>query len=183
MKTTIVAACLQTILCLPTAAYKPLPEMSSIKFHVRSFGIRTDGSFKSITGTINFDGDHPQDAHFDMSVDAASVNTDNDLRDSHLRDESFFDVKRFPQITFVSKTITAKKRPGELTLTGDLTIKGHTQTISFPFRYVADHEKLMLTGSFNINRTDFNVGESAVIANDVTIDLNIIAIQHDEKIH
>jgi polyisoprenoid-binding protein YceI len=165
--------------CLPTAAYKPVAEMSTIKFHVKNLGIRTDGSFKSLSGVINFNTTHPTDASFDMRVDAASVDTDNELRDSHLRGETFFNVKQFPQITFVSKSITAKNRPGELMMTGELSMKGHTQLVRFPFKYYTDHEKLVLTGSFTINRRDFDIGESSVIADNVTIDLNIIAIQHD----
>jgi polyisoprenoid-binding protein YceI len=80
--------------------------MSIVKFHVRNFGIRTDGMFRTLNGTITFDIDHPLDAKFNVSVDASSIYTDNDLRDSHLRGEAYFDVKTFPVISFVSRRIT-----------------------------------------------------------------------------
>ena len=155
--------------------YKPANDMSTIKFHVKNFGIGTVGLFKTLDGTITFDVDHPQESKFNVSVDAASIDTDNELRDGHLRGEGYIDVNTFPVISFVSRQVTAGEKPGTFSITGDLTIKGHIKTISFPFVYETKNGKVNFTGTFYINRKDFDIGGSSVISDSVGVDLNIVA--------
>lgn len=148
--------------------------MSSISFHVRNFGIQTDGRFTRLQGTINFDFLQPTKARFDVKVDAATVNTDNNLRDSHLRGPDFFDVAQFPVISFVSHDITPLGGNGSYRITGHLMIKGHTKALSFPFTYKAEGELFRFIGSFKINRNDFGIRASSVISDSVSVDLNIV---------
>src|SRR6187549_3823218 len=95
-------------LCSLTAAhaqYQPVDDKSTVKFTVKNFGINTGGHFSGLEGAIDFDKDHPEKAVFSMSVEAAKVNTDNDSRDNHLRKEEYFDVAKYPKITFKSEKI------------------------------------------------------------------------------
>jgi polyisoprenoid-binding protein YceI len=154
--------------------YKPAQNISAVKFHVRNFGIRIDGMFRTLNGTVTFNINHPLEGKFNVSVDASSINTDNELRDSHLRGEAYFDVKNFPVISFVSREITSGEKPGTFTMSGDLTIKGHSKTISFPFMYSTENDKVKFTGSFNIDRKDFNIGGTSVISDSVGVDLNVV---------
>jgi polyisoprenoid-binding protein YceI len=168
-------------LCLPLVCatafcqYKPAKELSAIKFHVKNFGIRTDGLFRTIYGMITFDANHPQEAKFNVSVDAASIDTDNELRDGHLRGEGYFDVSKFPVISFVSRQVTAGMNPRTFSMTGDLSIKGHIKTISFPFAFTTKNGKVNFAGTFNINRKDFDIGGTSVISDSVGVDLDIVA--------
>jgi polyisoprenoid-binding protein YceI len=75
-----------------TAQYKPTDQGSTVQFKIKNLGFNVNGFFTGLQGNIQFDPAHPDQGHFDVSVDAASVNTDNSTRDEHLRKENYFDV-------------------------------------------------------------------------------------------
>ena len=130
----ILPAFLLSVLSLGVSAqhYTPLNSGTAIKFKVKNLGFNVGGSFSGIKGTIRFDEANPADASFDITIDAATINTDNDTRDNHLRDETYFDVKNYPVIHFVSSKITADGKKGHYLVAGKLTIKKTTKEISFP---------------------------------------------------
>jgi polyisoprenoid-binding protein YceI len=156
------------------AQYKPTDQGSSLNFTIKNFGIEANGKFTGLQGDITFDPANAAAANFDVSIDAASVNTDNSLRDSHLRGDSYFDVKDYPRIRFVSTKITSGKS-GEFVITGKLTIKKTTKVISFPFSATASSDGYVFKGTFNINRKDFDVGGTSTISNELEVALNILA--------
>ena len=156
------------------AQYKPTDNGSSLNFTIKNFGIGVDGKFTGLQGDITFDQANPATAIFDVSIDAASVNTDNSLRDHHLKDESYFDVKNYPRIHFVSTKITGGKN-GAFVITGNLTIKKTTKVISFPFSATTSNDGYLFKGSFNINRKDYDVGGTSTISNELEVSLNIAA--------
>jgi len=156
------------------AQYKPVDKSSSIKFTIKNFGVGTGGSFSGLQGTIIFDKDHPETAKFDVSIEATTVNTDNNTRDNHLREDAYFDVKKYPRINFVSTKVT-RSASGTLTVFGKLTIKGQTKDISFPFTATANSNGYLFKGSFTINRRDFGVGGSSTLSDNVGLDLSILA--------
>ncbi|HEX3384963.1 MAG TPA: YceI family protein, partial [Mucilaginibacter sp.] len=94
------------------AQYKPVDQGSSVQFTIQNFGFDVNGTFKGLHGTIVFDSKKPEDAHFDVELDANSVNTDNSIRDNHLRDENYFDVKKHPTIQLESIKIEAGNKLG-----------------------------------------------------------------------
>lgn len=156
------------------AQYKPAGQGSSVQFVIENFGFDVNGSFKGINGTINFDPQNLSNAHFDVDIDAGTVNTDNSLRDSHLRGDSYFDVKNHPRIRLESTKIEATK-PGSYVITGKLTIKNSTQNISFPFTATPAADGYQFKGTFKINRKDFGVGGTSSISDELQVSLNIIA--------
>jgi polyisoprenoid-binding protein YceI len=158
------------------AQYKPVDKGSSIKFEIKNFGIGTSGSFSGLQGTISFDKDHPEEAKFDVSIDANTINTDNGARDNHLREDSYFGVKKYPRIHFVSTKIE-RSASGTLTISGKLTIKGQTKDISFPFTATPNNDSYIFKGSFSINRRDFGVGGSSTISDNLTVELNIATVK------
>ncbi len=154
--------------------YQPVNDKSTVKFTIKNFGINTGGNFKGLAGTIDFDKDHPEKGNFTMSLDAATVNTDNDSRDSHLRKAEYFDVANHPKITFTSEKVSGKGN--NLTATGKLTIKGVSKNISIPFTATAKDDGYVFEGSFQINRRDFKVGGNGVVLGDnVNISLSVFA--------
>ncbi len=158
------------------AQYKPVDKGSSVKFEIKNFGLGTDGSFSGLEGTISFDKDHPEEAKFDVSIDANTINTGNGKRDNHLREDSYFDVKKYPRIHFVSTKIS-RSSSGTLTISGKLTIKGQTKDISFPFTAMPNNGCYLFKGSFSINRRDFGVGGSSTISDNLTVELNIVTVK------
>src|SRR5580704_5086357 len=123
---------------LAIAQYKPIDKGSSVQFSIKNFGIETGGSFSGLQGNIKFDVNDLANASLNVSVDANTVNTGNDMRDNHLRQDTYFDVKNYPLISFVSTKVTSSNKAGVLFIFGKLTIKNQTKDISFPFTATPD---------------------------------------------
>ncbi len=129
-------------------------ETSVVSFRIGNMRINTvSGTFTGIQGTVNFDPEDLANSSFSVCIDAASVDTGNNRRDKHLREEEYFDVERFPEICYVSDIIS-RTDDGFVTR-GKLTIKGTTRIVTIPFK----KEGNALKGSLSLNRLDYNVGE------------------------
>ena len=175
MKNTVLAALLALTSYWTQAQYKPVDKESTLKFKIRNLGFGVDGSFSGFQGDIRFDPAHPADAAFDVSIDANSVNTDNSMRDDHLRAASYFDVKNYPRIRFVSERVAASNKKGMWILSGKLTVKNHTKDISFPFSASASGGGYLFDGGFSIDRKDFEVGGTSPISNNLDITIHVLA--------
>jgi len=158
-----------------SAQFVPAVQGSSVVFKIRNFGFEVTGKFTDIHGRIHFDPQNMASDSFDIVVAAASVNTDNNLRDSHLKGEGYFDVANYPDIHFISTGITTSTNKGTYLLTGRLTIKNIVREIKFPFVATADGEGYILKGSFKIKRKDFNVGGTSTIADELEVLLDVQA--------
>lgn len=163
-----------SISTLNAQQYQPVADKSTVQFSIKNFGVKTGGDFKGIEGTIEFDKSNPDKTQFDVSIRSATVNTDNSSRDSHLRKEEYFDAEKYPTINFKSEKVTGKANG--FSVSGKLTIKGTTKSITFPFTAVAKDDGYLFEGSFEINRKDFKVGgNSMVLGDNVTISLSVFA--------
>ncbi|MFI5161709.1 MAG: YceI family protein [Sphingobacteriales bacterium] len=173
MKKLILLILLLTAGSYAFAQYKPVDQGSSLQFTIKNFGFDVTGSFTGLKGSIKFDPQNVTESSFDVTIDANTVNTDNSLRDSHLRDNTYFDVKNYPVMRFVSSKVTAND--GGYVIAGKLTIKKQTRDISFPFTASPSADGYLFKGSFKINRKDFDVGGTSTISNELEVSLNIIA--------
>lgn len=174
MKVLFVFISLLSLSFISDAQQKPVDEKSEVGFTIKNFGLNTSGTLKGLKGSIKFDASNPSASAFDVSVDAGTINTGIDNRDDHLKKEEYFDAGKYPAITFVSNSI--KKDNDGYSVTGSLTIKGITKTLSFPFKAENKDGGILLTGEFTINRKDFNVGgSSAVLGNSVNVNLKVFA--------
>ena len=162
---------------LAMAQYKPADKGSTLQFKIKNLGFDVSGQFTSFKGAINFDSQSLANASFDVSIDATTVNTDNSLRDSHLRDVSYFDVKKYPAIHFVSSKVTAAGKPGTYNVLGKLTIKDITRDISFPFTAATLNDGYIFKGSFKINRKDYGLGGTSTISNELEALLSVVAVK------
>jgi polyisoprenoid-binding protein YceI len=115
--------------------YKIDPVHSSISFKVRHFFSFVTGNFKKFEGTINVDTDHPEKSSVTATIDVASIDTKNDNRDQDLRSDHFFDVAKYPTITFKSKSV---KQTGADSgdILGDLTMHGVTKEITLHVKFL-----------------------------------------------
>ena len=153
-------------------AYTPVGSLSTVQFSVKNLGFKVTGSFVGVEGRVDFDPAAPANGVFDVTVDAGSVNTDNGMRDDHLRGESFFDVGHYPRIRLVSGKI-GFYRNGAYLFTGTLTIKGHSAAVAFPFTAAVVDGGYRFRGNFSIDRRDFGVGGMSTISDGVEVNLDV----------
>jgi polyisoprenoid-binding protein YceI len=175
MNKTIIFSLLTITGIFASDRYKPEDQGSSIQFKIKNLGFNVNGSFSGLDGNIQFDPNNLTASNFDVSIDANTVNTDNNMRDNHLRNETYFDVKNYPRIHFVSTKITTSNKTGILFIFGKLTIKNQTKEISFPFTATPSNEGYLFKGTFKINRKDFGVGGTSTISDDLEVSLNILS--------
>lgn len=145
---------------------------SQVNFMITNAGLEVEGKFTKISGTIQFDPSNLSRSKFKASVRVSSIDTEIEMRDDHLKSEDYFDVAKYSTMKFESTSITGKT--GAYKVTGELTIKDVTKTISFPFSTYSKGGAIHLKGSFVIDRRDYNVGgNSWILGDDVTISLDI----------
>ena len=146
------------------------------------------GSFEKFEGQAIVDGSSPETSSLSVNIDVASVTTRNADRDAHLRSADFFDVERFPSMVFVSTNIAVDGDTVEVT--GDLTIKDVTNSVTFPLEYQGSakdpfgNTRVGFEGSVQVLRSDFGLTWNAaletggfLVSDKVTLELEISAIQ------
>lgn len=165
------------LLILATIAFaqKTAINKASIKFQIKNLGINTGGSFNSLQANVQFTPDKLESSTIEAILDVNSIDTDNDLRDQHLRSDEYFDVAKYPKITM--KSVSFKHKSGD-NYTGqfNLTIKDKTKTFEIPFTYIATDNTATFKGGLKLNRLDFGVGgKSLVLSNDVSVSIEVEA--------
>lgn len=141
------------------------------------------GSFTEFSGTAT-SGENLADAAISVTIAAASLDTRNADRDGHVKSEDFFDVEKFPEITFTSTSVTAAGDDA-LEVTGDLTIKDVTKQVTVPFEFdgeVVDPwgaTRVGFSGSTTINRTDFGLTWNAPLKTDGVLVSEKITLNFD----
>ncbi len=152
------------------------PVAANVGFSIKMLGANVEGKFKGLTANIKFDPENLAASSIIATVDASTIDTDNTLRNRHLREKTdFFDVAKYPKISMKSTKIekTANGYIGYF----DMTIKTVTKNIKMPFSFVKINEKATFSGSFTINRRDWAIGGNTLgMSNDVVINLTVNAI-------
>ena len=157
-------------------AYKPVDEGSKVKFVIKNFGFNTGGTFNGLNGAVIFDPANLANASFEVSVDAKTVDTDVESRDNHLRKEEYFDVEKFPKLSFKSSKITKTNSAEFLYMFGNITIKGVTKELKFPFKATPKDDGFLFEGNFKLNRRDFGVGGNSLsLSDELTVTLSVFA--------
>ncbi len=136
---------------------------SFIGFKVNHMGlIEVPGFFRDFTGTVNYDANDIGKSSVEFTAKVESIDTGVAPRDKHLRTADFFDVEKFPELTF--KSTKVEKKGKNLVVSGDLTMRGVTKPISIPFQiagWLPEGErngwKMGIQGETMLNRRDFGV--------------------------
>ena len=115
-----------------------------------------DGGFKTVTGMVTVPDENLEAAVVELTIDMKSIYSDNDKLTTHLKDEDFFAVDKFPESKFKSTKIEPAEG-GDFTVTGDLTLHGVTKAISFPAKLSVEGDMLKTSAEFSINRKDFEI--------------------------
>jgi polyisoprenoid-binding protein YceI len=111
------------------------PSHSSVEFVARHLFSRIRGRFAEFTGTIEVGAD-PAPSTAEVTIRAASIDTNNDVRDENLRNTEYLDVKRFPTLTFRSSGVRDLDVERALRVDGDLTIRDVTRSVSLDVEYL-----------------------------------------------
>ncbi len=159
--------------------WKVDPYHSSLNFNISHSGISiVNGKFLEYSGNLTTDADALSNANFDFNVQVKSINTNVERRDNHLRSPDFFEVEKYPNMTFKSTKILATGKPNEYLLHGKLTIKDVTKDVIFDVGYGGiaksdQGEKLGMKAETTINRFDYNIDFDPTAAG-VGKDVNIV---------
>ncbi len=165
-----------------TSTWKIDPAHSGIEFKIRHLGVsNVRGTFSNPTGMITLDEKDITRSSVEATIKTATVNTNTEARDNHLKSPEFFDVAKFPTMTFKSTSIT--RSGGKLQMTGDLTLAGVTKpvtlTVDGPAAPQTDAKGVTRSGfsaTGTIHRTDFNFGPKyspPALGNDVDFTIDI----------
>jgi polyisoprenoid-binding protein YceI len=158
--------------------YLPVEKGSTISFSIKNFGFWVDGSFSGIKGFIQFNPNKLGNARFEMTIEAASINTENKKRDRHLKDKDYFYTEKYPTIYLTSTNISRSDHDGFYVFEGEVYIRGISKKISFEFSAKPAISGYLFHGEFQLNRSDFRVGGSSITLSDqVSINLNILTIK------
>ena len=172
----LISFCIYSNYIIAQSTLTPVGADSKVQFVIKNFGIRTNGSFKGLKGNIKFYPANPSASAFDVTVDAGTIDTDNDSRDEHLRKEEYFNAATYKTIQFKSTKVVLSKVAGRFYMYGNLTIKGVTKPVEFGFGATPKNGGYTFEGEFKINRRDFGVGGSSVSMSDnLTVSLSIFA--------
>ena len=142
---------------------------SSVGFVARHAMItKVRGAFATFSGEGVFNGSDPASSNVNVTIDVASIDTRSEDRDGHLRSADFFDIEKYPNITFTSTKVEATS-DDEVEVTGDLTIKGITQSVTIPFEYTGSskdpfgNQRFGFEGEATVNRKDFGLSWNAAL--------------------
>jgi polyisoprenoid-binding protein YceI len=154
------------------------PTTANVSFKLKMLGATVEGKFKGFSGTLKFDPNNLATSSLNASVDATTLDTDNNLRNKHLKEKSeFFNVAKYPVLKM--KTTKIEKEGNNFVGYFDLTIKETTKSVKIPFTFKQEGDNGTFQGSAIINRRDWSVGGGTWGMSDnvtFTIAVNAISI-------
>ena len=190
MNRTIAVLAISAGLAVPAAADTFVIDRahSSVQFGIRHMMSRVNGGFGDFSGTIVGDPAKPLEAKVDFKIAATSIDTNQEGRDKHLRTADFFDVEKFPEITFTSTKISPASGKDKFDVAGKLTMHGVTKDVVVNVTYLgmmmdpSKKEKFGFEAVTTLNRKDFGIvwnraldAGGAVLSDDVTVTVNLQA--------
>ena len=173
-----------------TGTYTLDPVHSRIGFVARHAMVtKVRGSFNDFEGTTTIDGANPSNSTVSVTLKVDSIDTRNAQRDGHLRTNDFLDAETYPEIKFVSTAIS-HEGGNDFEVTGDLTIKDVTKSITFPLEFQGSardpfgNDRIGFEGSVVVNRKDWGISFNAaletggvLVSEKVTLEFEISAIK------
>ena len=164
---------------------------SSVGFTIRHIFSKVPGSFDKFSGTIEYDPSNPTAASVKVDIDPASINTKNSQRDEHLRSDDFFDVAKFPAMSFQSTKVT-KGEGNALSVEGNLTLHGVTKPVTLAVTFLGagpamGGQRAGFEAASKFDRKDFGIvwnkalDNGTVLGDEVAIAIGIEAYIPGEK--
>lgn len=177
-RATLVLALLGTALGAGATEWKVSPEGSSLRFSGEAQGEPFEGRFARFTPAIRFDPDQLDSARFDVGIDLASVDSQNEERDQTLADADFFNTDEFPQARFLATEFAATAE-GRFEARGSLTLRGVSKPVTLGFGWSETPEGARLEGQATLDRMQFGVGsgdwsDAETIAHQVIVSTTLL---------
>jgi len=140
------------------------PNHSQVNFAIKHMQVSTvRGSISGVNGTVVWDEKNPSKSSVEATIDTKTLSTSNDKRDAHLKSPDFFDVEKFPTMTFKSTAVTGAN--GKLQVVGDLTLAGVTKSVTLdvdgptpPQKGQGGKSVTGFSATGKLKRSDFNFG-------------------------
>jgi polyisoprenoid-binding protein YceI len=187
------AAVLTALAALPLRAdtFTVDPAHSEVTFQIRHIVSQVRGRFNEFSGTVQLDAKNLPSSSVEFQIKAASIDTNVPDRDKHLRSADFFDVEKYPEITFKSKSI---KPAGKDTynVTGTLTLHGVSKEITLPVTYLGQASmkgsaRAGFETATTLNRKDYGIvwnraldNGGALLGDDVKVEINLESVKKEE---
>ncbi len=180
------ALLLPALAAAEAVVYKIDPDHSGVNFTIRHFVTNVPGRFKDFDGVVKYDKQNPAASAVSFTIQAASIDTANADRDGHLRKPDFFDVEKYPTITFSSSSVKAVDAD-TLEVTGDMTMHGVTKKVTVPVEVLGSMktpqgEKAGFETTFKVDRKEYGItwnraldAGGAVLGDDVKITISVEA--------
>ncbi|MEM9728953.1 MAG: YceI family protein [Myxococcota bacterium] len=158
---------------------------SKVGFTAETLLFDVDGEFADYMIEVEGDPSKPDKAKVNVTINVASIDTDNNKRDGHLRSPDFFDAASHPTITF--KSTSVRQKGSQLIVKGNLTMRGKTKPVTIPFKVAkgkngAGVDTTTYKGKLTIDRTDFGVGTDSIAAKislEDEVDLKLLVVTFD----
>lgn len=144
-------------------------------FSVKFSGKYAEGIFETLKGNIKFDENKLPESNFDITIDVASINTGNSLKNRHAKGDKWFDAEKYPVIHFISNSVT--KAGNSYEVKGELEMHGTKKSLTIPFTFTKNGSLGVFNTKFKVNQADFGIGESKgnekdITALDITVPVN-----------
>jgi len=179
---------LSSIPALEAAAYKIDPHHTTVSFKIRHLFTKVQGNFNEFSGTLEYEPGKPETWRVEAVVQAASIDTNVAPRDKHLRSADFFDVEKYPTLTFTSTGVTDVTESGAKLL-GNLAVHGVEKPVTFDLAVHGvgkdpwGNQRAGFTATATINRKDFGLNWNemletgqVLVGEEVEITLEVEAI-------
>jgi polyisoprenoid-binding protein YceI len=166
---------------------------SEVGFSIRHFFSKVPGNFGKFQGAIVYDPQKPEVSSVKVEIDPSSINTQNEKRDNHLRSEDFFDVTKFPTLTFVSTKVAASG-DNKLKVDGNLTMHGVTKPVTLFVTFLGagpsmnGEQRSGFEAITTLNRKDFGIvwnktldQGGTMLGDDVDIHLSVEGVIRPDK--
>lgn len=150
-------------------------DASKIEFVGKKADGKHNGGFKKFTAEAVADFEEPTNGSLQIDIDTASLWSDDDKLTNHLKNPDFFDVRKYPKITFTSTGLVHDDEEGKATIIGDMTLLGKTVQIKIPCTVKTNEKTVAVNADFVIDRTQWGMtyGEGKV-NNDVDVKAHLV---------
>jgi polyisoprenoid-binding protein YceI len=166
---------------------------SEATFQIRHLITRVSGRFNEVSGSINVERSNPTLSSVEFTIKTASIDTGVAPRDNDLRGPNFFEVDKYPEITFKSTSIKPSGKKDVYDVTGAFTMHGVTKIITIPVEFLGfakdpqGKERAGFVAHTSLNRQDYGIkwnkaldNGGALLGDDVDITVNVDAVRSDE---
>lgn len=183
MKNTVLAMLLSGLVLTPGARAAEFnairADRSTLSFVFKQMGVPVAGSFKKFAARISFDPAQPGAAKAAIDLDLAGIDAGSPEANDEVAGKAWFNSRVFPRATFVSTAATALGG-NRYQVSGNMTIKGRTRSVSAPFTFTQRGDGAAIDGTFVLKRADFAVGEGewadfGTVANEIQIKFHFLA--------